>query len=317
MLFQNKIYREKVQRKRAFAIVITILLLLLFAFFFLFFNNNKNILIYNYEDEFRIEWVVSVDDHYPAYTHVVDYGGLTFPLKSNLINLNDFDWKNIEVIWNIEYSLSENKDVLAVERVRNYDDWMLIYNNTYLLNNALLLFDFSEDSELKATKTWNVIWIAFDDSNLITIEPFVCSKVVEWMDCEQMENDMVANGADYFDSANSDRYYNYTWDTWMLFNDRSFGYKIEFTTLDNLLNISHVIHVIDWQYVFENNFEEIKNNCDLQDTLENYYNNIVLKKISDNLVQLEFSYWFWDVEQNGKVILDILNSWNIDSCSVS
>ncbi len=313
MLFQNKVYREKKQRKRAFAIITTIIILTSFIFLFLFFQKPTDKPEYNYQEEFRFEWIVSLDDNYPAYTHILNNSEIQFPIKSNLINLNNFQDKQIEAIWKIEYSPLKNQDVLIVDKIKNKNDNILIYNNIYFFTDSLLWFDFANDLELVANKTGSNIEVLFDETNLINIEPFICSKIVEWMNCEDIQEDLINENTNYFNSANGNKYYNYTWDTWIMFNDNNLWYIVKVNSLDNLLNLSHIIHTIDSNYIFANNIDKIAESCNIENLTENIADELMLKKISNNLVQVEFRI---NHSNHYKIIVDLFDSQKIESCTM-
>ena len=106
MLFENKIYREKKQRKKSFSIIITFFVIFLLIISVLFYNSRKDIKIeINNNRETRFIGTIHIDDHFPSYTHRATNENQSIAIKSSSFNLNNFINQNIELIWHTEYSI--------------------------------------------------------------------------------------------------------------------------------------------------------------------------------------------------------------------
>lgn len=208
-----------------------------------------------------LEWEISVDNNFPHYTHsLVTKNDEKIGLKSSVINLNAYAGKKIELVGTVKkyYKVTPVVDVTAIKLP---DQWVIINGNKYFFVKDLLYLDLSTQPQLTAVKSWSDIQIWFDDTMVVNIERFVCSKVTKSRDCTYLITNYITNNKDTFESYRDYTFYKHSTGYRTTFDDNQFGFMFKDISDDMILDISSMFKIVNRQFVVENKLNLIKSNC--------------------------------------------------------
>jgi len=144
---------------------------------------------------------------------------------------------------------------------------------------------------------------------MISVETFICNKVTPTQDCEQLTYSYNKNLNEMFTTFLWYTFYKNKEQTWITFNDQTIWYIFKTTNNDFLLDISHLINIIDSKFIVENKNKLIKDNCKKWsgNYLENI-NKLSLEIIDTNLTKVNVD-WINNSKDNinCKLTIDIRN----------
>lgn len=306
MDIRNFLHQKKENQKRKFIffLILWIIVLIILLFISLI-KQNQNKIKYNIWDQISITWTISIDNNFPINTHKIKNDKISIGMKSSSMNLNNFLHKNIIINWSIK-NISDKLPILEIENIKEPKSKLIINQNKYFFTNELISFDFSKDIDIKAEKTWGNISIYYQNEPIIQIETFICSKVTPTQDCELMSYNYSKNLNEMFTTFLWYTFYQNKENSWVTFNENTIWYI--FKTSDNnfLLNISHLINIINSKFILENKKDLILDNCKNGDG-DGYENINKLSKeiIDDELIKI-------DVEWNTKIWTDLKCKLTID-----
>lgn len=241
--------------------------------------------------EIYISGIIIQSDHFPLYTHelIQDETSKIWLISQN-INLNNFLWEELIIKGKVS-DITKWYPIAQLNEIINPNQQINIKENKYIFNNELLSFDFSKDIKLLAKKQKNTIKIFFDNENILSIETFICNKVMENQDCEKLKNTYNKNLNEVFSSHQWNTFYKISENTRITFNENTLGYIFQAENNDTILNMSNLIDIINPMFIAQQKSELISQNCIYQpwENLE-IFENIDIKIVDDNLLRLDISW---------------------------
>lgn len=231
---------------------------------------------------------LEVHNNYPVNTHKLVTQSEIFGIKSSTLNLNDFLEDKVLVKWSIS-NITKDFPVIDVDSITIPDKHVKVVNNVYSFTKELLYFDFSQEKEFYAAKNGQKIIIYHQHKPVIEIEVFFCSKITPTQNCEELMQSYTSNDNEFFSSYWWNIFYKIRDNERATFNDNTLWYIIKTTDEDLLLNISHLLNIIDSSFISKNKKDFLIDNClgDWEDS-NNYSISSIKKEILDsNLVKLE------------------------------
>lgn len=204
---------------------------------------------------------IAVDNQFPNYTHfILTKEGKKIGLKSSTINLNTYVDKKIELVGRVKKYFKVTP-VIEVDAIKIPSQWVIINANKYLFVKELVYVDFSTQPQLSATKSWNDIQVRFNDNPVVSIERFVCSKILKIRDCTYLITNYIQTNKDNFESYRGYTFYKHG--TWFrtTFDDNLFGFLFKDISDDMVLDFSNMFRIVNKDFVVENKLNLIKANC--------------------------------------------------------
>ena len=246
---------------------------------------------------------LEVHNNYPLNTHKLITKNWIFWLISSTLNINNFIDDEILVHWNIS-SITKEFPIIEVDSISIPDKNVKVNNNIYSFTKELLYLDFSQEKEFYATKNWQTITVYHQKNPVIEIETFFCSKITPAQNCEELLESYKTNDNDLFSSYGWNVFYKISDNKRATFNDNTLWYIITTTDEDLLLNISHLINIIDTTFISNSKANFIISNCiwDVDPTTIKI-SNIQKEVLDTDLIKLE-------------ITLDDL-SWNSTICKLN
>ena len=210
-------------------------------------------------DKIQFWWVLSVDNHFPVYTHIITRGSEKLGVKSVSTNLNDY-LGNIEIVGKI---VDNDKwmPIADVEIVKLAKPWLIIKWNTYLFIKDLLYLDFSEQSQLAANKSGKNMTIYFNKEPLFTIERFLCSKILKDKDCNSIIESYLRSQKEFFMSDQWYSFYKHADKTRAVFDGNIFGYMFKNVEDTTILDISNMVKIVNKDFIVNNKKDLIYQTC--------------------------------------------------------
>ena len=204
---------------------------------------------------------IGVDNNFPNYTHsLINKEWKKIGLTSSTINLNAYIGKKIELVGRVKKYLKLTP-ILVVDTIKIPDQWLIITANRYFFVKDFIYLDFSTQPQLSAFKSWNNIQVVSADIPVVSIERFVCSKILKAHDCTSLIADYVKNNRDSFDSYRSYTFYkHWTW-FWATFDDNLFGFLFKNVSDDMVLDISNMFRIVNKDFIVDNKLKLIQFNC--------------------------------------------------------
>lgn len=304
ILHQKKEEKIKKIRYLVFSIILVILIILIV----LWIKKNSNKINFNIWDSIQTSGYISVDNNYPTNTHKISNQKNEFWTKSSSINLNYLTGKELIFSGHIDWQ-SNKYPILSIDQIKEPESKLIINNNKYFFTNELISFDFSQDTNIRAEKNDKYIEIYYQNEPMISVETFICNKVTPTQDCEQLTYSYNKNLNEMFTTFLWYTFYKNKEQTWITFNDQTIWYIFKTTNNDFLLDISHLINIIDSKFIVENKNKLIKDNC--KNWSGNYLENInklSLEIIDTNLTKVNVD-WINNSKDNVncKLTIDIRN----------
>ena len=314
MDIRNILHKKEENKTKKIRIIIAIL-------FFGCILSLFGILVYRHQhkaeyflwESVSVEGTIEVHNNYPINTHKLISKDGIFGMKSSSLNLNDFLWEKITVDWNIT-DITKDFPVLEISSLTIPDKSVKVTNNIYSFAKELIYFDFSQEKEFYASKDKNKITIYFQNSPIIDIESFFCSKITPQHNCEELAQTYETNDNDLFSSYGWNIFYKISDNEWITFNDDILGYIINTVDEDLLLNISHLLNIIDSNFIKNNKRDFIVENClgEVGEDESVSISSINLDIIDENLLKLDIqlSDSLWN-NTSCKINVDVFDNWNI------
>lgn len=318
MDIKNFLHQKRENKKRKKIILFSIILATIVISVLVWLVKEQYKYDYYIWEQIQITGEITPDNNFPTNTHKITNSEVSFGLKSSSLNLNNFINQKVILNWEI-YDFSNKFPLLQITNIKIPESKLIIQNNKYFFTQELISFDFSEDIELKAEKTGNNINIVYQDQLILSMETFVCSKVSSAQNCEEMILNYNRHLHETFTSYFGTIFYKNTENSWVVFNDNTIWYIFKTNDSDSLLNISHLIHIINNKFIKENKYELIYNNC-----ITDEWNSITeINKLSADIIDESLTKidveWF-DSQQNQincKLTLNIRNDRKIETINVS
>lgn len=214
----------------------------------------------NWQQELSFYWEISVENNFPLYTHKISNtkGDYVF-LKSSYINLNSYSGY-LEVFGKIN-EIRSWTPILDVESLKFPDQWLVLKNNNYLFVKDMIYLQFEQQTDLSAIRDDKEIHIYYDNRKIGSIERFVCSRALRQKDCSYLIEDYSNSQKDNFDSYWWYTYYKHWTGLRTMFDWKIFGYIFKDIEEENMLNLSHLIRLIDSNFVVANKKDILTESC--------------------------------------------------------
>lgn len=204
---------------------------------------------------------IVVDNNFPTYTHsIIAQDGTKIWLKSSTINLNAYVDQNLEVAGRVKKYFKVTP-VVEVDTIKLPEQWLIINANRYMFVNDLMYLDFSTQPQLSASKSWNDIQVWFNEDPVVSVERFVCSKILKTRDCTYLIANYIETNKDNFESYRAYTFYKHGTGFWTTFDDNQFGFLFKDITDDMVLDISNMFRIVNKSFVIENKLDLIKDTC--------------------------------------------------------
>ncbi|MCX6823399.1 MAG: hypothetical protein NTX91_05440 [candidate division SR1 bacterium] len=223
-------------------------------------NNSTGITVDQIGKEVTIDGYLSPDNQFPYYTHsIVDKTKDKMGLKSATVNLNNYKGQ-VEIIGKVEKFLKFTP-IIEVTAIKLPSQRVVIKNNSYFFADQFFILDFSDQSQLSAVGSGNEIIVLFDNKPVVTIERFICSKLLKGQNCNILIDDYIKNSKDNFTSLRGYSFYKHNDTTWTVFAGETFGYVFKNIDDDMMLNLSNMIKLVDENFILANKASQIKDAC--------------------------------------------------------
>ena len=265
--------RNKLKKKKFFMTIVVILIVI-----FLFYKikhflaapaqeevwtwevfSGQQVGSYKKWDRIRFAGSLSVDNHFPLYTHTIIRGADVIGVKSTSINLNNYVW-NLEIVGEI-IDFDKNLPIVDVAIVKLAKPWLIIKWNSYLFVKDLLLFDFTDQPQLSADKSGKNITINFNKELVFNVERFLCSKILQDKDCNYIIESYLSSQKEFFNTEAWYTFYKHATKTWAVFDGNIFGYMFKNIEDDTILDISNMVKIVNKDFVVQNKKDIIKEKC--------------------------------------------------------
>lgn len=316
MDIRNILHQKKENKAQKFRFFFLILLCILILYiFWVLVYKDKTRTEYFIGQEISAEWTLEIHNNYPTNTHKLISGRTIYWLKSSSININKFIKDKITVKGNIT-TITSDFPVIEINNLSIPNKKVKISNNVYSFSKDLLYFDFSQEKEFYAEKEWNKITVYQQDNPVLEIETFICSKVTPTQDCEELINSYKKNDNEFFSSYLWNIFYKISDKKRIVFNDNTLWYIISTINNDFLLNISHLINIIDNNFISKNKKDFILSNCNDWESINWSIQEIKKDILDSELIKLETKLSTNWINKNCKLNIDIFNDREIKNKSI-
>ena len=204
---------------------------------------------------------IVADNNFPTYTHsILTKEWKKIGLKSSTINLNAYVDKKIELVGRVK-KYFKITPVMEVDTLKIPDQWLIINANRYLFIKELMYLDFSTQPQLSASKSWNDIQVRFNKDPVVSIERFVCSKILKTRDCTYLIANYIQTNKDNFESYRAYTFYKHGTGFWTAIDDNQFGFLFKDISDEMILDISNMFRIVNRAFIVENKMGLIQSNC--------------------------------------------------------
>lgn len=218
-------------------------------------------MIYTLWASIAFSGTIVVDNNFPNYTHsLTTSDGKKIGLKSSIVNLNAYVDKKIALVWKVK-KYFKITPVLEVDTIKLPDQWLIITANRYFFVDDLMYLDFSTQPQLSAIKSGNDIQVLFNETPVVSIERFVCSKILKTRDCTYLIGNYIQTTKDTFESYRSYTFYKHSTGYRTTFDNDQYGFMFKDVSDDMILDISNMFRIVNKQFVLENKMDLIRSHC--------------------------------------------------------
>lgn len=204
---------------------------------------------------------ISTDNNFPNYTHsIVNSEWKKIWLKSSSINLNAYADRQVELVGRVKKYFKVTP-ILEIDAIKIPDQWLIINGNRYFFVKELVYLDFSTQPQLSATKSWADIQVQFDESPVVSIERFVCSKILKTRDCTNLISNYIGTDKDNFSSYRWYPFYKHGTGFWTAFDNNLYGFLFKDISDDMILDMSNMFRIVNKAFILENKMNLIQTNC--------------------------------------------------------
>lgn len=304
MDIRSFLYKKKENRKKTLRGILMWFMIVVFFTCVVLLNKKQPVQIDNYfiGQKISFSWKLINDNNYPTNTHKVSNGIESFWLKESQINLNNFLDDDVLIEWFIS-EITAKYPILSVSVLKIPEYKLSITENRFFYTQDLISFDFSKDIDVFSKKDgWDIV-VYYQWEPFLTVRTFICSNVTESQNCEKIKMERISSSTETFDSVLWYTFYKNKENSWITFNDNNIGYIFTVNSDNDLLNVSHLINIIDSTFLSTYKKDLILSWCS-DDTFQlNKISGLSKKIIDDNLVKIEVS----GTDINKKKILCKLN----------
>lgn len=319
MDIKNFLYQRKEKKAKNIWIITIGIIFVLFICAIIFLSKNG----YNPPIEHFIwekvsaSWIIYYDNNYPTNTHRLSNALESFGLKDSAINLNNFLDINVEIEWNIS-EITSKYPILFISKLKIPKYKLSISENKYFYVKDLISFDFSKDIDVYSQKTWWRIVVYYQNEPILYVDTFVCNNIVDNQNCEKMKQNYIVNLNETFQSALWYIFYRNKESSWVTFNDNNIWYIFTANSDEEILNMSHLINIINSDFLRINKNDLLLSGCSNDDITLKNISNVEKRIVDDNLIKLVIIWKTTDWKiANCKLNIDIFDDRNIVNSMVS
>ena len=319
MDIRSFLYQRKEKKEKNIWLIVTFIIIILFFIGIILLNKTeeKDIVDHFIWEKISADWKIFYDNNYPTNTHKLVSNQESFWLKGSKTNLNKFLDTDVTIDGNIS-EITEKYPILTISKLKIPSYKLSITNNKYFYTKDLISFDFEKDIDVYSKKVWWQIIIYYKDEPMLYVDTFVCSNVTEAQNCERMKMNYIIELAETFESTLWYTFYRNKENSWIAFNDDNIWYIFTANSDDDLLNLSHFIHIVDSKFILVNKKELILSGCSNEDVNMTKISGIEKWILDDNLIKVTVSGT--DDKKNKiscKLNIDIFDNRNIVNSSTS
>lgn len=319
MDIRSFLYKKEENKKKRIRYVLIWLMILVFFTCIFFLNKKQPIQKNDYfiGQKISFSWKLTNDDNYPTNTHKVSNWVKSFWLKESQINLNNFLDDDVLIEWFIS-EITTKYPILSVSVLKIPEYKLSVIENKFFYTNDLISFDFSKDVDVFSKKEWWDIVVYYQWEPFLTVRTFICSNVTESQNCEKIKMERISSSTETFDSVLGYTFYKNKENSWITFNDNNIGYIFTVDNDNDLLNVSHLINIVDSNFLSTYKQELILSWCSNESFQLSKINELSKKIIDDNLIKVQISGT--DKEKHKlscKLNIDIFNNWEITNASIN
>ena len=319
MDIRSFLYQKREEKAKNIRLIATIIIIILFFIGIIVLNkaDQKEYIEHFIGEKISADWKIFYDNNYPTNTHILVNNRESFWLKDSKTNLNNFSDIDVVVDGNIN-EITEKYPILTISKIKIPSYKLSITDNKYFYTKDLISFDFEKDIDVYSKKVWGQIIIYYKDEPMLYVDTFVCSNVTEVQNCEKMKMNYIMDLAETFESTLWYTFYRNKENSWIAFNDDNIWYIFTANSDEDLLNLSHFIHIIDSKFLLVNKKELILSGCSNDDINLVKISNISKWILDDNLIKVTIS----GTDENKKKVscklnIDIFDDRNIVNSTVS
>ena len=312
-------YQRKEEKKKNIWLIVTIIIIITFLVGIIALNSTekKEIIDHFIGEKISANWKIFYDNNYPTNTHILVNNRESFWLKDSKTNLNNFSDIDVVVDGNIN-EITEKYPILTISKIKIPSYKLSITDNKYFYTKDLISFDFEKDIDVYSKKGWGQIIIYYKDEPMLYVDTFVCSNVTEVQNCEKMKMNYIMDLAETFESTLWYTFYRNKENSWIAFNDDNIWYIFTANSDEDLLNLSHFIHIIDSKFLLVNKKELILSGCSNDDINLVKISDISKWILDDNLIKVTISGSDESKKKvSCKLNIDIFDDRNIVNSTVS
>lgn len=319
MDIRSFLYQRKEEKKKNIWLIVTIIIIITFLVGIIALNSTekKEIIDHFIGEKISANWKIFYDNNYPTNTHILVNNRESFWLKDSKTNLNNFSDIDVVVDGNIN-EITEKYPILTISKIKIPSYKLSITDNKYFYAKDLISFDFEKDIDVYSKKVAGQIIIYYKDEPMLYVDTFVCSNVTEVQNCDKMKMNYIMDLAETFESTLWYTFYRNKENSWVAFNDDNIWYIFTANSDDDLLNLSHFIHIVDSKFLLVNKKELILSGCSNEEINMTKISGIEKWILDDNLIKVTVSGT--DSTKNKiscKLNIDIFDNRNIVNSSTS
>lgn len=271
VLYDFMVIRKLRQKKILNAKVISLFILLSVWTYFLItlfinivdrFNQTpQENMLYTLWATLTLSGTLVVDNNFPNYTHsVITSDGNKIWLKSTTINLNTYTHKHITFVGTVK-KYFKIIPVVEITTIKLADQSLVLSNNSYFFVDDLIYLDFSTQPQLSAIKSGADILVLFNESSVVSIERFACSKILKTRDCTYLITNYIQSNKDNFESYRAYTFYRHSTWFWTTFDANTYGFLFKNISDDMVLDVSNMFRIVNKQFVVDYHMDAIESNC--------------------------------------------------------
>lgn len=319
MDIKNFLYQREEKKAKNIRIFVIGIIIIWFIVCIIFLNKQNYVPVVEHFiwEKVSTFWTISYDNNYPTNTHKISNTLESFWLKDSAINLNNFLDTNVEIDWSIS-EITNKYPILFISKLKIPDYKLSISENKYFYVKDLISFDFSKDIDVYSKKTWWKIVVYYQAEPILYVDTFICNNIVDNQNCEKMKQNYIVNLNETFQSALWYIFYRNKENSWVTFNDNNVWYIFTANSDEEILNMSHLINIVNSDFLRINKNDLLLSGCSNDDIVLKNISGVEKWIVDDNLIKLSITWKTteWKIA-NCKLNIDIFDDWNIINSSIS
>lgn len=319
MDIRSFLYKKKENRKKTLRGILMWFMIVVFFTCVVLLNKKQPVKTDDYfiGQKISFSWKLTNDNNYPTNTHKVSNGTESFWLKESQINLNNFLNDDVLIEWFIS-EITTKYPILSVSVLKIPEYNLFITENKFFYVQDLISFDFSKDIDVFSKKDgWNIV-VYYQWEPFFSVRTFICSNVTDSQNCEKIKMKHISSATETFESVLWYTFYKNKENSRITFNDNNVGYIFTVNSDNDLLNVSHLINIIDSNFLVTYKKDLIFSWCS-NDTFQlDKISELSKKIVDDDLIKVQIS----GIATNKKKIscklnINIFNNREITNASIS